>query len=127
MDEQLKEHIEAGGMYRVDKDGKPIKDDIQFTVAPLNPFQELLNDFLKDPEFKKYWDALAPKRNIVMVLLAHRHRADLTQTELAEQTGWTVDFVRQIEGFSKDTFNNIYIPTQEVIQKYIDTCRAVYK
>lgn len=50
-------------------------------------FRETLNEQLKDPEFKKEWDALEPEFQIIQAMLDTRKEKDITQKQLAEITG----------------------------------------
>ena len=50
-------------------------------------FRESLNEQLKDPEFKKEWDALEPEFQVIQALIDARHQKQITQKELADITG----------------------------------------
>ena len=50
-------------------------------------FRETLNEQMKNPEFKKEWDALEPEYQIVKAMLEARNERDMTQKQLAEITG----------------------------------------
>lgn len=50
-------------------------------------FRETLNEQLKDPAFKKEWEALEPERQIMYAMLEGREKKHLTQAELAQATG----------------------------------------
>ena len=50
-------------------------------------FRESLNGQLKDPEFKKEWDALEPEFQVIRAMIDARRQKQLTQKELAEITG----------------------------------------
>ena len=63
----------------------------------MTSFDEYLNDQLKDPEFKKEWDALEPEFTIVQAILDARHKSGLTQKELSEKTGITQADISRLE------------------------------
>ncbi len=50
-------------------------------------FRETLNEQLKDPEFKKEWDALEPEYQIIKAMLDMRNEKSITQKQLADITG----------------------------------------
>lgn len=50
-------------------------------------FRETLNEQLKDPEFKKEWDALEPEYQIIKAMLDAREEQGVTQKQLASITG----------------------------------------
>lgn len=50
-------------------------------------FRETLDVLLKDPEFKKEWDALEPEFQIIRAMIDARKEKNLTQKQLAEITG----------------------------------------
>ena len=52
---------------------------------------------MKDPEFKKEWDALEPEFTIVQAILDARHKSGLTQKELSEKTGITQADISRLE------------------------------
>ncbi len=50
-------------------------------------FRETWNERMKDPEFKKEWDALEPEYQIIRVMLNSRAEKSLTQQQLSKITG----------------------------------------
>lgn len=50
-------------------------------------FRETLNEQLKDPDFKKEWDALEPEYQIIKAMLDTRNEKSITQKQLADITG----------------------------------------
>ena len=50
-------------------------------------FRDLLEEDLKDPEFKALWDESQAARDISGELMAERVKRDITQKELAALTG----------------------------------------
>lgn len=50
-------------------------------------FRETLNEQLKNPEFRKEWDALEPEYQIIKAMLDARNEKAITQKQLADITG----------------------------------------
>ena len=50
-------------------------------------FQNLLQEELKDPEFKKEWDDMQPEMDVIRAMIDARIEQNLTQKELAKRTG----------------------------------------
>jgi len=63
----------------------------------MDDFQKLLNDELKNPEFKKEWDNLELRYNIIKQLIKLRNAYNLTQTQLAKKIGTTQAVISRIE------------------------------
>ena len=59
--------------------------------------QELIEESMQDPEFKKEYEALEPEREITRVILDARIRAGLTQNELAAKTGISQADISRLE------------------------------
>ncbi len=53
----------------------------------MSEFQELLQEQLKDPEFKKEWDDIQPEMDVIRAMIDARIKQNLTQKELAARTG----------------------------------------
>ena len=53
----------------------------------MSEFQELLQEQLKDPDFKKEWDDIQPERDVIRAMIDARIEQNLTQKELAARTG----------------------------------------
>lgn len=63
----------------------------------MTSFNDYLNEQLKDPEFKKEWDALEPEFTIIQAILDARQKRGLTQKELSERTGITQADISRLE------------------------------
>ena len=50
-------------------------------------FRETLNEQLKNPEFKREWDALEPEYQIIKAMLDTRNKKAMTQKQLSDITG----------------------------------------
>ena len=53
----------------------------------MSNFNEYLKEQMKDPEFKREYDALEPEFAIIQALIDARKASGLTQKQLAEITG----------------------------------------
>ena len=53
----------------------------------MSEFQELLQEQLKDPDFKKEWDVIQPEMDVIRAMIDARIEQNLTQKELAARTG----------------------------------------
>ena len=49
----------------------------------MSEFQELLQEQLKDPDFKKEWDDIQPEMDVIRAMIDARIEQNLTQKELA--------------------------------------------
>ena len=58
-------------------------------------FRETLNEQIKNPEFRKEWDALEPERQITRAMLEGRQNNHFTQEQLAEAVSF--DLVCSVE------------------------------
>lgn len=60
-------------------------------------FDEMLRIQLKDPEFRKNYEALEPEFAIIKAMLDFRAEKGLTQRELAERTGLKQSSIARLE------------------------------
>lgn len=60
-------------------------------------FRDMLNELMKDPEFKAEYDALEPEFQVIRAMLSGRESANITQKELAEKTGIAQADISRIE------------------------------
>ncbi len=66
----------------------------------MSEFKTLLNEQLKDEDFKKEWDSLALRYSIVEQLLKLRQSYHLTQKQFAQKVGTTQAVISRIENGS---------------------------
>ena len=66
-----------------------------------------LNDLIyalaNEPEFKSAWSDVEPKLQLARFLADARHKKDLTQEQLAELSGISIEDIRTIEDGKSDT------------------------
>ena len=65
--------------------------------AIMGSFNNYVEEKMKDPDYKKEYDALEPDYNIMLALLKARKSQNLTQKELSERTGITQSDISKIE------------------------------
>ena len=53
----------------------------------MTKFNDYLNEQMKDPSFRKEWDALEPEFSIMQAMIDARRTSGLTQKQLSERTG----------------------------------------
>ncbi|WP_323091457.1 helix-turn-helix transcriptional regulator [Allobaculum sp. JKK-2023] len=63
----------------------------------MGDLDDLTNEFMQDPEFRKEYEALQPERDITMALIKARKEAGLTQRKLAEKTGISQADISRLE------------------------------
>ena len=73
-------------------------------------YKEFLDEKLKDPAFKKEWDALEPEYQLINAMLKGREEQNLSQRQLAEKAGITQADVSKIESGNAN-------PTLETLKK----------
>ncbi len=76
-------------------------------------FRETLNGQLKNPEFKKEWDALEPEYQIVKAMLDARSEKAITQKQLADITGIPQADISRLENGSAN-------PSLRTLQRLAD-------
>ena len=70
-------------------------------------FDDVLNDSLKDPEFKKEWGKIQPELNIMRAMVDARTSQNLTQKELAERTGINQADISRLENGTRNPSLNL--------------------
>lgn len=60
-------------------------------------FEDLLNEQLKDPEFRAEYEALEPEFAIIQAIIDARKNSGLTQKQLSERTGITQADISKLE------------------------------
>jgi ribosome-binding protein aMBF1 (putative translation factor) len=67
------------------------------TMSGDRPFQDVLDDALKDPETRAEWDRTQLARDVSIWLLRYRRDHKLNQVELAEELGWKQPVIARLE------------------------------
>lgn len=86
----------------------------------MNDLHELTDELIKDPEFKKEYDALQPERDLTMSLVMAREKAGLTQAELSEKTGISQSDISRLENGSRN-------PTIALLNRIANALNATCK
>lgn len=68
----------------------------------MSDLQELTNELMEDPDFRREYEALQPERDITMALVKARKEAGLTQTQLSEKTGISQADISRLESGSRN-------------------------
>lgn len=68
----------------------------------MSDLDELTNEFMQDPEFRKEYEALKPERDLTMTLISARKEAGMTQAELSERTGISQADISRLENGSRN-------------------------
>lgn len=66
----------------------------------LRDFKTLREEWLKDPEFKKEYDALSAEFQIAEEVLRARLKSKITQAELAEKVGTKASAISRLESLN---------------------------
>ena len=76
----------------------------------LIPFETLLEEQLRDPEFRMEWERLAPARAVANSLIGYRLDHGLTQTALGRRLGMPQPAIARLE-------SGDHLPTLETLVK----------
>lgn len=68
----------------------------------MSEFRDLLNEQLKDPEFKREWDDIQPEMDVIRAMIDNRIAQNLTQKELAERTGINQADISKLENGTRN-------------------------
>lgn len=63
----------------------------------MSNFDDFLEEQLKNPEFKKEWDALEPEFAIIQAMIDARKATGLTKKQLAEKSGLNQASISRLE------------------------------
>ena len=68
----------------------------------MSEFRELLNEQLKDPEFKREWDNIQPEMDVIRAMIKARNEQNLTQKELADRIGMNQADICKLENGTRN-------------------------
>lgn len=60
-------------------------------------FEDMKREALRNPEFRKAYDALAPKYALITAMLDARNKKGMTQAEIARRAGTTQSAIARFE------------------------------
>ena len=63
----------------------------------MSDLQDLTNELMQDPEFKKEYEAIQPEMDIMRAILDVRIQAGLTQSQLSERSGISQADISRLE------------------------------
>ena len=84
-----------------------------------NKFDDFLQEQLKDPEFRKEYEALQPEHAIIQAIIDARTTSGLTQKELSERTGIAQGDISKLENGNAN-------PSVRTLQR-LSGCRHGYE
>ena len=71
-------------------------------------YQQVINEKLKDPDFRREWEAQEPKFQLIKAMLIGRAENHLSQSQLSEKTGIPqADISRLESGEANPTLDKI--------------------
>ncbi len=68
----------------------------------MSDLKNLRNELMKDPAFRKEYEALRPEMDITRAILDARIQAGLTQTELSKKTGISQADISRLENGTRN-------------------------
>lgn len=71
-------------------------------LSQLRSGKEVLNEHMKDPEFRERWEKTALARAVALRLVAYRVEHDLSQTDLAKMLGMKQPAIARLEAGEKN-------------------------
>ncbi|MEI6238032.1 MAG: helix-turn-helix transcriptional regulator [bacterium] len=75
-----------------------MRKKVIFNEKPnLISFREDLEDMLKDPEFRKGYEALKPQYDIIKEVIIKRHSLKMSQKDLAKKMGTRQSAISRLE------------------------------
>ena len=87
-----------------------ILEDVGRNLRGMQRFDDYLNEQLKDPEFKKEYDALQPEFEVIRAIAEARASMNLTQQELSKRTGINQADISKLENGTRN-------PSVRLLQK----------
>ncbi|MBP3610385.1 MAG: helix-turn-helix transcriptional regulator [Lachnospiraceae bacterium] len=73
----------------------------------MKTLQEFVEDQLKDPEFRKEYEAIQPEMAVIRALVDARISQNLTQKQLAERTGINQADISKLENGTRNPSLNL--------------------
>lgn len=70
-------------------------------------FDDMLNEQLQDPEFRKEYEAIQPEMDVIRALVDARISQNLTQKELSERSGINQADISKIENGTRNPSLNL--------------------
>lgn len=83
----------------------------------MTKFSDIKKRWMKDPEFRKEYDALAPEFDLSEMLISMRKQGRLTQEQMAERLRTTQSAVARLESGKQD-------PKLSMLRAYADAAGA---
>ena len=101
----------------VPKGPEPKEARAASTTPQSDSFDDLQRQWLRDdPEYRRLWEASAPKRAIAIALVRMRKQARMTQSDVAQHAKWDKAFVSRLEGAAGP------VPDTATLARYAEAC-----
>ena len=71
------------------------------------PFKKLRREWMKDPEYRREYEALEAEFALIRTLIEARARAGLSQGEVAKRMGTTQSAIARLEGGHKPSLKTL--------------------
>lgn len=68
----------------------------------MDGLDSMLQDLMKNPEFKREYDALRPERDITKAMVEARRAHNMTQAELSERSGVSQADISRLENGTRN-------------------------
>jgi DNA-binding XRE family transcriptional regulator len=88
-------------------------------TSKFTTLEELMVKALKDPEFKKEYDALEPEFSLINDLISARLAKKMTQAELAVKTGMQQEAIARLESGSSNPRYSTLSRVAKVLDKKV--------
>lgn len=86
----------------------------------MKSFNQYLKEKMRDPDYKKHYDALEPEFAVIEAVIKKRLKNRMTQTQLARKIGTTQSAIARLEGGG-------YNPSLEMLRKVANALDAKLK
>ena len=96
---------------------RPIRPKTKEEIAKYIDFQADLEEKLKNPRFKKYYDEYGKQLEISYHILQLRKKAKMSQKELAKKIGTTQSNVARIEAGNQNFTTKILVKIAKALGK----------
>ena len=83
-------------------------------------FDDMLNEQLQDPEFRKEYEAIQPEMDVIRAIVDARISQNLTQKELSERSGINQADISKIENGTRN-------PSLNLLKRLADGMRMTLK
>lgn len=94
--------------------------DAELAALPMTDVKKLFEDWKKDPEFVREYEALEDEFSLSSALISARARADMTQEQVAEKMQTSQSYIAKLE-------SGRVSPSMKALQRYAEATGAKLK